>query len=211
MAITRYLNFKALVIGAVVFTLWAYATFTGALAGFDRWGLMLFRTEMGTPIGYEGTPGLVTALTHLGDTITLIIVSVALLAWLLSKQAKNLAIYVAAAITGVFLISPIFKFLFDRDRPDIVEQLAHASSKSFPSGHALRSAGIYLILYVVLASYLSDKAKGALFTITSAVILLTGLSRIYLGVHWPTDIIASWIITVSWLFFCKTALTLRPS
>lgn len=214
MAITKNLNFKPLVIGGAVFALWAYATFSGALAEFDRWGLLLFRTADGgqsVPLGPDGTPEVVTALTHLGDTITLLLVSVALLAWLLLRGARYQAAYTAAAITGVFLISPVFKFLFDRDRPDIVEQFVHASSKSFPSGHALRSAGIYLIIYVVLAGYLSNTAKRLLFIATSAVILLTGVSRVYLGVHWPSDIVASWIIAVSWLFFCKTALMLRPS
>ncbi|WP_417457107.1 phosphatase PAP2 family protein [Kordiimonas sp.] len=208
----KQLNLKALFAGALVFAAWAYATFSDFLEGFDRWGLMLFRKETDgnfLPIGPEGTPDIVMAVTHMGDTITLIVVSLALVGWILSKHSKTLATRCAAAITGVFLISPIFKFLFDRDRPDIVEQLAHASSKSFPSGHALRSAGIYLILYVVLSGFLSVRGKQLLFTITSTVIVLTSISRVYLGVHWPTDIVASWIIALTWLYFCKKLLTLR--
>ena len=191
----------------LLFCGWAWLTFSGALTAFDSQGLLLFRDEALAPIGDKGLQDLMVLVTHAGDTITLILLSLMALGWLYWRGDRAVCLYGALSIAGLFLLNPILKTLFGRARPDIVDHLVHASSNSFPSGHALRAAGIYFLLYFLLVNRLPVKINQTLFFTVSVLAISTSISRVYLGVHWPSDIIASWLLATIWVVAWHQKLT----
>ncbi|MFC4347623.1 phosphatase PAP2 family protein [Kordiimonas lipolytica] len=176
-------------------------TFSGFLDGIDKAGVMLFRTDAAgsDPVGPYWAEKAVLGLTHLGDTITLIIFSLLTISWLLLRKQKAAAIYFLVMAGGSFLLSAVLKAIFGRARPDIVEHVVHASSASFPSGHTLRSAAVFLSL-LLLARLYSQALRGFGFALAVFVLFMgIGVSRIYLGVHWPSDIIFGWLVAGFWV------------
>jgi undecaprenyl-diphosphatase len=107
------------------------------------------------------------------------------------------------AVSGGALLSSVLKATFNRPRPDVVAHLVQVSSASFPSGHSLISAVIYPTLGAVLAS-LSVQRRTKIYFILSAFVLmvLIGLSRMYLGVHYPSDVLAGWTVGLAWSLAC---------
>lgn len=180
---------------------WVALTFSGVLTSFDHAGVMAFRADAAgaDPIGPRWVERAVLGLTHVGDTLTLIILSVATLAWLLYRKQRSVALYFLVMAGGSFLLSAVLKAVFGRARPDIVEHVVHASSASFPSGHTLRSAAVFLSL-LILARLYSEALRSRAFTVFMFLLFMgIGVSRIYLGVHWPSDIIFGWLIAGFWV------------
>ncbi len=180
---------------------WVGLTFSGILEGFDHAGVMAFRADAaGTdPIGPGWVEQAVLGLTHVGDTLTLIILCLTTIGWLLSRKQRSAALYFLVMAGGSFLLSAILKAAFGRARPDIAEHIVHASSASFPSGHALRSAAVFLSL-MLLARLYFDGLRNRAFTACIFLLFMgIGLSRIYLGVHWPSDIIFGWLVAGFWV------------
>ena len=103
------------------------------------------------------------------------------------------------------------KSLFSRARPDVVSRLAEVSSGSFPSGHAMNSAIIYLTLAVLVArSYEDARTRSFIVGLATLATLSIGFSRLYLGVHWPTDVLAGWLVGLAWaLLMGMIAITLQ--
>ncbi len=110
----------------------------------------------------------------------------------------------AAAELGGVLISNLLKFGFDRPRPDI-EHATRVFTASFPSGHATLSAVTFLTLGALLTRVNSGHAA-KLYFLMSAVFLtiIVGLSRVYLGVHYPSDVLAGWCVGSAWAVLCWT-------
>lgn len=180
---------------------WAALTFSGVLSGFDQAGVMAFRVDTAgsDPIGPVWIEDAVLGLTHVGDTVTLIILCLITIGGLLFSKQRSAAVYFLVMAGGSFLLSAILKAAFSRARPEIVEHVVHASSASFPSGHTLRSAAVFLSL-LVLARLYCKALRGRTFA--GGVVLLfmaIGVSRIYLGVHWPSDIIFGWLVAGFWV------------
>ena len=180
---------------AVAFALLAWLVMAGQTAGVDTALLLGLRGD--------GEPGALMAavaqLTHLGDSITLAIFTLIAVGLLLKSGQRRAALYCLFTAAGGFIITAIGKAAFGRARPDIIEQFAHATSASFPSGHTLRSAVVYsLIAYILLQSKYGGQ-RFAILVVAGALILMNGDSRVYLGVHWPTDILGSWLLAAIWL------------
>ena len=99
----------------------------------------------------------------------------------------------------------MLKLFFNRPRPDVVAHWTSYASASFPSGHAANSAIIYLTLAVLIARSVRSRAV-RIYVVASASLLtfLIGLSRLYLGVHWPTDVLSGWIVGAGWALFCSS-------
>jgi undecaprenyl-diphosphatase len=127
----------------------------------------------------------------------------------LTRRWRTLMIFLGA-IVGASVLDAVLKFSFHRVRPEVVPHLTQVDTASFPSGHAMISAATYLTLGSLLAH--SQTSRGVrVYVLVLAVIttLLIGLSRLYLGVHWPSDVLAGWSAGAAWalLFWIVTART----
>jgi undecaprenyl-diphosphatase len=108
----------------------------------------------------------------------------------------------ASAVSG-YLLSTLLKFAFQRPRPDVVPHLAYVHSLSFPSGHSMNSAVIYLTLGTLLAAAQGRKRlKAYVIGVACFITLLVGLSRVYLGVHYPSDVLAGLMAGLIWAMLC---------
>jgi undecaprenyl-diphosphatase len=106
---------------------------------------------------------------------------------------------------GTVLITSL-KGFFDRDRPSVVPHLTDAFFKSYPSGHSMMSSVVYLTVAVLLARTM-QRRRSKVFCVGAALFLsfLIGLSRVYLGVHYPTDVLAGWAAGIAWALLCWLA------
>ena len=121
---------------------------------------------------------------------------------LMRRQYRTLALLVVATAGGL-LVSLLLKGLFDRPRPEFASDAAYVATSSFPSGHSMLSAVVYLTLGTLLARASSQyRYKIYFLTMAMLVTLLVGFSRIYLGVHYPTDVLAGWSVGLIWALLC---------
>lgn len=142
-------------------------------------------------------------LTALGSLSVLIVVVAAVCGYLLLARLHGVCILVLAASCGGALASTLLKAFFDRDRPSVVPHLMEVMTSSFPSGHSMLSATIYLTLGALLArTDARRRFKIYFLSVALGLTLVVGLSRLYLGVHYPTDILAGWIAGASWAILC---------
>ncbi|MFN3313400.1 MAG: phosphatase PAP2 family protein [Hyphomonas sp.] len=152
-----------------------------------------------TPIGPLWLQYAIADITALGGftVLTLLTVGAAIYRIVLKDYATALIILVAVGSGAI--ASNILKLLFDRARPELVEHLTHATSSSFPSGHATQAAIAFLTLGALMARAQPDRRLKTLI-LAGAVLLtiLVGCSRVYLGVHWPTDVLAGWCFGAAW-------------
>ncbi len=173
----------------------------GDTRAFDAAVLLALRTPADTadPIGPPWVEAAFRDLTTLGGTSVLTVVTLATLGYLLLAGKRATAALVAVAVLGGTLLSSLLKAGFERPRPDLVAHLVEVSSQSFPSGHATLSAVTWLTLGTLLATVQPRRRlKAYVLGVAIAVTLLVGTSRVYLGVHWPTDVIAGWCIGTAW-------------
>jgi undecaprenyl-diphosphatase len=116
----------------------------------------------------------------------------------ISDKGKTALFVTFATLSGAAL-SSLLKLSFDRPRPDLIPHLTHVYSTSFPSGHAMVSAVVYMTLGTLLAREVSGLwSKFYVMSVAIIVTGLVGLSRLYLGVHWPSDVVAGWAAFASW-------------
>jgi len=172
---------------------------------FDTTILLAFRTPgaLNDPIGPVWFEEAMRDLTALGSTSVLIFVVAAVIFYLLIAGRRAVALFVFAAVAGGQVVSSLLKLGIDRPRPDLVPHLAEVYTLSFPSGHAMLSAVTYLTLGALLARMEASRAL-KIYVLAVAVIatLLVGISRVYLGVHWPSDVLAGWSAGAAWAMLC---------
>ncbi len=163
--------------------------------------LMMRGADLADPIGPPWAEEMMRDITALGGVAVLTLVTIFSAIYLFLKKRKDLVLYLAAAaITGTVL-SNLLKAGFSRPRPDIVPHEIVVYTASFPSGHSLVAAVIYLTLGVILAEAQARyRIKIYILTVAVVVTLLVGISRIYLGVHWPSDVLAGWLAGTAWAF-----------
>jgi undecaprenyl-diphosphatase len=137
------------------------------------------------------------------------------LQWLLGGAAVGFLLYVRrraeagwllGSIVGASALDTIFKLSLNRPRPELVPHLARVSNASFPSGHAMISAAIFLTLGAMLGeTQTRASAKAYLMGLAGVLVILIGVSRVYLGVHWPSDVMAGWCFGSVWALFAFAA------
>ena len=163
--------------------------------------------DLSDPLGPGWLEEAMRDLTGLGGTIVLVIVSLAAFFFLLMTGRTHSAYMLAASVIGAMILSQTMKLGFNRPRPDLVPHGARVYTMSFPSGHAMMSTAVYLTLAALLART-QQRSRVRIFIIFVAAMLtiLVGASRVYLGVHWPTDVLAGWAGGAAWAIFCWTAM-----
>jgi membrane-associated phospholipid phosphatase len=147
-------------------------------------------------------------ITQLGNPTVVIIVTVITLILLWAKQYYQEAKFFLLACLGAWILTTGMKLFFAKPRPLLWTHLISESSFSFPSGHALGSMVLYGFIAYLLSSHY-PKFSQFIYGCTAMIISLIGLSRLYLGVHWPTDIIAGYGVGFLWLMVCLTLLKLQ--
>jgi undecaprenyl-diphosphatase len=155
------------------------------------------------PIGPSWFAEAVRDLTALGSASVLIFITAATIIYLLITARRGPALFVFLAVAGGQVLSSLLKLGVDRPRPDLVTHLAEVHTLSFPSGHAMLSAVTYLTLGALAARVAPRRAvKVYLLGIALLATFLVGASRVYLGVHWPSDVLAGWCAGASWAMLC---------
>ncbi|MDQ3487575.1 MAG: phosphatase PAP2 family protein [Acidobacteriota bacterium] len=142
-------------------------------------------------------------ITALGGPTVLGMTVLAIVGFLVLQGMYRNAAFVFLASVGGWMLNDLLKEVFARPRPQVVPHLRQVMSLSFPSGHALTSAAVYLTLGALLMRVAQSRlAKFYCMFIAMLATLLVGSTRVYLGVHYPTDVLAGWLIGISWALFC---------
>lgn len=179
-----------------------------ALHAFDTAILLGLRSpaDPADPIGPLWLEIAARDITSLGSAAVLFLVVALSLGYLLVTRRPGPAILLVVAVGGGQILSSLLKIGFSRVRPDLVPHSVDVYTASFPSGHAMLAAVTYLTLAAILASVERERRR-RLYVLGAAVFLtiLVGTSRVYLGVHWPTDVLAGWCLGSAWAVLCWTA------
>jgi undecaprenyl-diphosphatase len=177
----------------------------GKFVRFDETILRALRNpaDLADPIGPRWVETIFLDITALGSTTVLTLICASVIGFLLIDGKRGAALFVLMAVAGGALLSTAAKFMFARPRPELVAHLVDVSSYSFPSGHALSSAVTYLTLGALLMRTQRHKrVKAYLLGVAVLLTLLIGASRVYLGVHWPSDVLAGWFLGAAWAMLC---------
>ncbi|MEO3385087.1 phosphatase PAP2 family protein [Mesorhizobium sp. CAU 1741] len=167
----------------------------------DQFLLLLFRsrTDANDPLGPPWLEEAVAEITTLGGYPVLILLVGSVTGFLIVARKYGPALYVLASVILGTVVSQGLKMLYDRPRPDIVDHLVGIHTASFPSGHATMSTVVYLTLAALIIRLVDDaRIRVYVMSVAIFVALLVGLSRIYLGVHWPSDVAAGWTLGAAW-------------
>lgn len=194
-----------IVFGALIFILIASEVTSNSTAKFDGNVIRSLR-EAGNysqPKAPEWVTIAMTDITALGSGTVLLLFTLAVIGFLILQNQYNAIWLIAAATISGALITLGLKELFERARPDLIYRLVNVNSVSFPSGHSAMSAVVYLTQSSLLAR-IQKKRSARIYILTTALVLtlLIGLSRVYLGVHYPTDVLAGWSFGLAWASFC---------
>jgi undecaprenyl-diphosphatase len=155
------------------------------------------------PIGPPWVQEAARDLTSLGSIIVVTVTTAAVAGYLVLAHKPGVAWLMVLAIAGGIGLNNLLKLLFRRPRPDVVTPAARVFTTSFPSGHATLSAIAYLTIAALLSRAFPSTTLGVYFMVVAvSLTVLVGFSRIYLGVHYPTDVLGGWCIGAAWAIFC---------
>ncbi len=165
--------------------------------------LLLLRAAADDPLGPPWFEKLWVNWTALGSGAVVMLVVSGVAGYLLLERQWRSAVWIVLAALGATLLSALLKVFYDRPRPDLVQHLVEVTSMSFPSGHSLLAASVYPTLGAVVAQ-LSRRRRVKFYVMAAALTLmvLIGVSRVYLGVHYPTDVLAGWVVGLGWALVC---------
>ena len=215
LSIERALLVTLLLIGGALFAFFQLASEVseGDTLALDRAILVGLRTpgNPAVPIGPHWLPEAMTDLTAFGSPTGLLLVCAVLIVYLLLARRLRTALFVFAASAGGMALGSLLKHVYARPRPTIVPHLVDVTSTSFPSGHATDSAMVYLTLAALLARTVPERAV-RIYIIGVAILLtlLIGCSRVFLGVHYPSDVVAGWTLGAAWALACSLAYARLP-
>ena len=196
-----YYAAAALAAATLLLTAVGAAVMRGAPFAFDRTIMLAMREpeNMRIPEGPVWLKQVMLDVTALGGETVLTLVVAATAGFLvLGRRWLTLALVVGGTLSGSLLVG-VFKDLIGRARPALIDHLVEVWSASFPSGHAANSATVYLTVALLLTQIVARRAE-RLYLLATAVLLVgaIGVSRVYLGVHYPSDVIAGWSFGTLW-------------
>lgn len=163
---------------------------------------MPFDISVLNSIGQMRTPWLdffMAGMTDLGATKFIIVISLLLCFIFFWQKRYDYFLVIGLSVFGAEGIGIVLKYLIERSRPDALSPLIHFDGFSFPSGHALNAMVFFaVIMYISSLEIKSGFWRSAIFVFLSVIILIVGFSRVYLGAHWPSDVIGSFSIGLIW-------------
>ncbi|MFT6895946.1 MAG: undecaprenyl-diphosphatase [Paraglaciecola sp.] len=197
---------QLLLLFALATCLWGFVelaetVMAGGTSSVDEALLLMLRNDadLTDPIGPMWVEEMMRDITALGSVGVLTLVTLLAVGFLLLEHKRRLALLVIVAIGSGMLASFFLKYGFSRPRPDLVPHGSYTYTSSFPSGHSMLSALVYFTLASLLAQVQYKKRiKAYLYTIAIILTVMIGISRVYLGVHWPTDVLAGWVAGIFW-------------
>lgn len=210
----RRLRIFPLIGGALfLFCLWGYFELAedypeSRYRALDEGILRALRTpgDPAVPRGPLWLKDVMRDISALGSAAVLVVVVTGVTGYLLLARRWRCALTVLLAGAGGALLNGGLKILAARPRPEIVPHLTEATSSSFPSGHSMLSAIVYLSIGVTLAKNLPQRHAGGYIIVFAAVLAFAvGCTRVYLGVHYPSDVLAGWIAGIAWTLLCLAA------
>ena len=191
--------------GAWVFARLANEVQGGSTRSLDESILIALRdpADLSDPLGPPWFEEMMRDATALGGVTVLAGIVIGVGGYLVLSQHGRLALLLVAAMGGAVLLSLFMKFGFDRPRPMLVPHGSHVYTRSFPSGHSMLAATTYLTLAAILVR-IQTRRRLRVFLLAIAIFVtgLVGVSRVYLGVHWPTDVLAGWMVGTVWALLC---------
>jgi len=173
----------------------------GELTGFDRALLLSFRNpaDPADPLGPAWLEQTVEEVTALGGYPILTVLVAVVVGFLVAVRRYGPALFVTLSVGVGTVVAQLLKIAYDRPRPEIVTHLVAIHTASFPSGHATMSTLVYLTLAALIARLAQDwRVRAYVLSVAVLLSLAVGVSRIYLGVHWPSDVAAGWALGVAW-------------
>jgi undecaprenyl-diphosphatase len=193
--------------GVGTFAWVAGAVNAGETQGIDSRILLAMRQPAGlAPMGSPAFQQAARDITALGSLVVLGLITLIACGLLALDGKTHMAFFVCLSVTGGLTASSLLKEFFQRPRPVLVPYAVSVSGTSFPSGHSMMSAVTFLTLGALLASSQKRKRLKAYFLLLATLLtVMVGLSRIYLGVHWPTDVLAGWTAGAVWALLCWLA------
>jgi undecaprenyl-diphosphatase len=195
---------------SMIFSIWLFiviseAVVVGSTQSFDEWILTSLRNseDIGLPKGPLWLKEVMIDITALGGGTVIFLITTGVVLFLMLKKEYQSMWFVLAATIGGTLLSFGLKELIGRERPTVVIHFMKVTSQSFPSGHSMMSAVVYLTQASLLAR-IEPVRKLKIYLVSAALFLtfIIGCSRIYLGVHYPTDVIGGWAVGAAWASFC---------
>lgn len=197
------------IVAAIIlgFGLLAEEVLEGDTGGLDREILLALRNpaDLADPLGPAWLERVAADLTALGGVPVLALMSAIVIGFLLIIRRPTMAMLVLVSAGGGTALSFSMKLFFERVRPDLVPHRVEVFTASFPSSHAMMSAVIYLTLGALLARVQpAGRVRAYIMIVSLLLTTVIGASRVYLGVHWPTDVLAGWIVGSAWAMLCGT-------
>ncbi|MBB4859768.1 undecaprenyl-diphosphatase [Novosphingobium chloroacetimidivorans] len=189
----------------------AWSVAHGQTTAIDEAGMLLWRGADLLPGGPRGLAEGVRDLTALGGVLLRNLIAIMAVVALLFIGLRREALLLALTVVLAWVVNSGIKHLVGRPRPQIVPHLMEAGGNSFPSGHSFNSAVVYVSIALALAAL--SRRRSVRMTITMAALaisLVIAWSRVWLGVHWPSDVLAGWLGGVGWAFLAS-ALLYRPA
>ena len=201
-----------LALAGVVAGVWGFALLAdevleGGTQAFDQKLLLAFRhSDTREMLGPPAVQQAARDISALGGVAVLTLLTAFAAGFLALDGKKHMALFVLGSVLSGVMVSTLLKDMFQRARPDLVPYYAYVSGASFPSGHSMMSAVTYLTLGALLARSQERKRLKAFFLLVAMFLTFAvGVSRVYLGVHWPTDVLAGWTAGAVWALLCWLA------